>query len=90
MVKEKEVRAGDAVIVITETEEGITVLGTKGQPSRVVIPERIDGSPVTVIAKKAFLGNKVLTEISLPDSVRNRGLGVCSLQQFIQNKDAVK
>ncbi len=73
MVKEKEVRAGDAVIVITETEEGITVLGTKGQPSRVVIPERIDGIPVTVIAKKAFLGNKVLTEISLPDSVREIG-----------------
>ena len=73
MVKERETGIGDAVILTAESGGEITVLGAKGQPSRIAIPEMIDGFPVTTIAKKAFLGNKVLTEVSLPVTVREIG-----------------
>lgn len=73
MVIERESRAGDAVIVTAEADGQITVMGTKGQPSRIVIPEKIDGLPVTAVSKKAFLGNKVLTEVFMPDTIREIG-----------------
>lgn len=46
---------------------GIT--GYRGKDTEVSVPETIDGYLVTRIGKKAFLSNKMLKQISLPESI---------------------
>lgn len=65
--------------VSTETrvaymDEGdhITITGledTSAQTTELVIPDSIDGKPVTAIAEDAFRGNIFITKVVLPDSV---------------------
>lgn len=49
--------------------EEIAIIGAKNVGSSLVIPEEIDGFPVTVIGKKAFLGNRLLRQVTIPSSV---------------------
>lgn len=45
------------------------ILGYRGKDTELVIPAKLDGCTVTHIGKKAFLSNKMLRQISLPESV---------------------
>ena len=45
------------------------IVGYRGKDTELVIPAVIDGCAVTHIGKKAFLSNKVLRQISLPESI---------------------
>lgn len=57
-----------------EIVSGTAVLtGYGGRDTSVVIPESVDGFPVVWIGKKAFLSNKTLRRIGLPDSLAGIG-----------------
>ncbi|MCR5264039.1 MAG: leucine-rich repeat domain-containing protein [Clostridiales bacterium] len=61
-------------ISFLESEDGshVMIVGFRGDAAeggRVVIPEEIDGLPVTEIAESAFAGNDVIKYLSIPDSV---------------------
>ena len=45
------------------------IVGYRGKDTELVIPPELDGCAVTCIGKKAFLSNKMLRQISLPESV---------------------
>jgi len=60
--------------------EGGVITGFSGSGSEVVIPERIDGVPVTYISNSVFK-DKNLTSVSIPDNVK--GIGP---QAFAGNK----
>ncbi|MBD5516724.1 MAG: leucine-rich repeat domain-containing protein [Lachnospiraceae bacterium] len=49
--------------------ETAAVIGYCGKDMEVVIPASVEGYKVTQIGKKAFLSNKVLRQITLPESV---------------------
>ena len=66
MRREKEWEIESGRLSYLESEEGITVIGCKGNPSRIAVPDKIEGAPVTKIGRKAFLSNKQLKEIRLP------------------------
>ena len=62
-----------------DTEQGILQYGTdadtvqivgyRGRDTELAVPAQIAGCAVTCVGKKAFLSNKVLKQISLPESV---------------------
>ncbi len=55
-------------------KSGVIVTGFTGEPkAAVIIPDEIDGYPVTEIGYNAFLGCDTLTEITLPKSVISIG-----------------
>jgi len=60
--------------------EGGVIMGFNGSGSEVVIPDRIDGVPVTYINNSVFK-DKNLTSVSIPDNVK--GIGP---QAFAGNK----
>ena len=47
----------------------IEITGYRGRDMRLAVPAEIDGYAVTRIGRKAFLSNKTLREIRLPDTV---------------------
>lgn len=49
--------------------ESAEILGYRGKDTELVIPAMLDGCAVTHIGKKAFLSNKMLRQISLPEAV---------------------
>ena len=51
------------------SENGVHITGYQGKDSEIAVPDMIDGCPVTCIGKKAFLSNKLLKQITLPESV---------------------
>ena len=57
--------------VLQYSTDGATarILGYRGKDNELTIPGVIDGCSVTQIGKKAFLSNKMLKQISLPESV---------------------
>ena len=52
---------------------GVTIKKYKGKDRNVVVPNEIDGKPVTSIGRSAFEGCSGLTSIMLPDSVTSIG-----------------
>lgn len=73
MMQEKEIKDGEVIWLYIKGNSGIIISGCRSQASHIEIPESLDGLTVTEIGKKAFLGNKNLTEVWLPDSVREIG-----------------
>lgn len=53
--------------------ESVEITGSRGRDAVFTIPAQIEGCPVTGIGKKAFLGNKSIKEIVLPDTIRQIG-----------------
>ena len=49
--------------------EAAEITGYRGKDTEIAVPSEAGGCPVTCIGKKAFLSNKMLKEISLPESV---------------------
>lgn len=45
------------------------IIAYRGKDIEVVIPNRIESCPVTCIGKKAFLSNKMIKQITLPESI---------------------
>lgn len=57
------------VLLYRTDGEAAEITGYRGKDTEIVVPSVIDDCPVTCIGKKAFLSNKMLKEISLPESV---------------------
>jgi len=49
--------------------DGIAIIKYKGIAENVIIPDIIEGTPVTEIGKNAFWGCSVMTSVTIPDSV---------------------
>ncbi|MBR6385334.1 MAG: leucine-rich repeat protein [Ruminococcus sp.] len=56
-----------------EYKDCIAIEKYTGNLTEVVIPEQIDGMPVTKIEKSAFKDNDLITSVTLPDSVTDVG-----------------
>jgi len=60
--------------VTSSDSKSITITKYKGNEKVVIIPEKINNLPVFVISDNAFINNKNITSITIPDSVtRIRG-----------------
>jgi hypothetical protein len=53
----------------TVSENTVTITGYSGNETRLVIPDNIDGLPVSTIGRESFK-NSVLVEVVIPDSVK--------------------
>lgn len=68
MIREWE--SGEQAFQYEEREGKGTVLQWKGSGSIARIPERIDGAEIIKIGRKAFLSNKRVQEVFLPEGIR--------------------
>lgn len=68
-IKHGELNMPQGVLSYKTDGETAEITGYRGKDTEMAVPSVIDGSPVTCIGKKAFLSNKLLKEISLPESV---------------------
>lgn len=57
----------------TADEESVEITGSRGRDTVIEIPPQLAGLPVTGIGKKAFLSNKTVKEITLPDTIESLG-----------------
>ena len=68
--------AAPAADLTYTAEDGVvTVTGYTGSEVVVVIPDTLDGMPVTAIGEGAFAGMNSLKAVALPDSVQTVGFG---------------
>lgn len=67
MIREWE--NGDNALQYEVKNGEIKVLVWKGYSTYACIPEEIEGVPVTTIGRKAFLSNKRIQEVCLPESI---------------------
>ncbi|NLT09737.1 MAG: leucine-rich repeat protein [Ruminococcus sp.] len=56
-----------------KNEESVTITGFKGSDSVLIIPDTIEGLPVTEIGKNVFAGMSELTAVVIPDTVKSIG-----------------
>ena len=68
-IKHGELNMPQGVLSYKTDGETAEITGYRGKDTELAVPAAIDGCPVTCIGKKAFLSNKMLKEISLPESV---------------------
>lgn len=72
------IRAGEwntaqGCLMYAVNEARVEITGSRGRDTVFTIPAQIEGYPVTGIGKKAFLGNKSVKKIVLPDTIRQIG-----------------
>lgn len=67
---EKEIRIGDVSVSYMTEEDGIILTGGGRIGGCLDIPGEICGHPVKGIAKKAFLGQRTLRRVALPETCR--------------------
>lgn len=76
-MQEKELKLADASLYyeteIKQDKESVRITRFQGLGSQAEVPERIEGKPVTVIDRKAFLSKKNLRRILLPDTLEEIG-----------------
>lgn len=67
--------------LVYRTEDGhAEIISYRGKDAILLLPDEIEGLPVTVIAKRAFAGNETIEEIVFPDSlvsVKNSAFRSC-------------
>lgn len=68
-IKHGELNMPQGVLSYKTDGEAAEITGYRGKDTQIAVPPVIDGCPVICIGKKAFLSNKMLKEISLPESV---------------------
>ena len=68
-MKTHETETKHGVLQYEIREDGVILTGYRGRDIMLVIPERLEDRPVTVIGKKAFLGAKELQQLFLPESI---------------------
>lgn len=93
-MQEKELELAGASLRYEIKSEQVTVTVVRGMVGEISIPECIDGFPVTRIEKKAFLSNKSVRRVFLPESMESIGdwaFGYCSnLEEVVlRNRKAV-
>lgn len=54
---------------------GAQITGYRGTLGKVTFPDEIDGQPLVSLARCAFVTNPYLTEVTVPDTVREIGFG---------------
>jgi hypothetical protein len=62
--------SGDFESELNETKDGRVISGYSGKGGSVIIPDTIDGLPVTGIGSTPFQGNTDVTQITLPKSLK--------------------
>jgi len=76
---------------VTETEDGVTISSYIGSDEIVVVPEQINGKPVTTIEIRAFLTRDSIRAVKLSDTVKEVGreafMGCKNLEIFICGKN---
>ena len=65
--------------------ESVTITGYTGNEASVVIPNEIEGKPVTAIGEKAFYQNYTLTSVEIPNSVTSIGTSAFHLCSNLTN-----
>lgn len=73
MNKEKQLDIKGGILHYQVAEDEIYITQGRVTESQVVIPDKIEGLPVTKIEKKAFLSSKQLKEIFLPRGLKSIG-----------------
>ena len=68
-IKHGELDMPQGVLSYKTDGETAEITGYRGKDTEIAVPTVAGGCPVTCIGKKAFLSNKLLKEISLPESV---------------------
>jgi len=74
-------------------DEKVTIVGYTGNAVDVIVPDTIEGYPVTEIGLKAFLGCNTLTSIKLPESITDIGSSAfygCTNLQTIELSEGIK
>lgn len=66
---EKEFLTQSGSLVYETNADSVKITAYHGRDAKIVIPEHLEDYPVTGIGKKAFLGQKRLMCISLPETV---------------------
>lgn len=59
-----------------ENKNGITLTKYKGIEANLVIPEELDGKPVTQLEKELFMNNMNLVSVVMPNSITSTGANV--------------
>lgn len=76
---------------VTETEDGVIISSYIGSDEIVVVPEQINGKPVTTIEIRAFLTRDSIRAVKLSDTVKEVGreafMGCKNLEIFICGKN---
>ena len=72
-MQEKEWQLTDGSLYYETQGKEVWITRFQGPASRVEVPCRLDGLPVTTIARKAFLSKKNLRRVTLPDTVEEVG-----------------
>ena len=68
-MQEKELQLTGGSLHYEIRPRNVCVTGWNGLAGEVTVPEKIEGLPVTIIGKKAFLSKKNLRRVFLPDTV---------------------
>ena len=58
---------------VNSNKISVTITGYNGLDTEVVIPDKIDGLPVTAIGSKAFYGNTTIYSVTIPSTVLSIG-----------------
>ncbi len=69
MDKRGELSTEHGALAYERNEDEIRITGYRGKDTEVAVPGTIEGCPVTCIGKKAFLSNKMVKQVALPESV---------------------
>lgn len=69
MGNNRELAVERGVLEYEQIADKIKVVGYRGKDTEVTVPDKIDGCPVECIGKKAFLSNKMVKQIALPETV---------------------
>ena len=70
---QKELSAVGIPFAYAVAENGVTITAYTGNDVNVAIPASVDGKPVIAIGDKAFLNNKTVQSITLPEGVKSIG-----------------
>ena len=70
---QKEASPVGILFTYAVSESGVTITAYTGNDVNVAIPAAIDGKPVVAIGDKAFLNNKTVQSITLPEGVKSIG-----------------
>ena len=73
MIKDRQLKVSGGTLSYQIVREEAAVVLCHVTESRVVVPDEIEGFPVTIIDKKAFLSSKLLREVSLPRGLKKIG-----------------
>lgn len=68
-MKIRELEISQGVLQYRVFDDQAEIVAYRGKDTEVVIPDRIESYPVTRIGKKAFLSNKMIKQVTLPDSI---------------------